>query len=81
MVNVIKFGGGTSDDEITYLQAINPSKAAELAIEKNRVRTIRRNTNVYDKKNPGYLNSPFGQRNNDVYANDEVIEESSILVP
>ena len=78
MVNVIKFGGGTSDDEITYMQAINPSKAAELAIEKNRVKTIRRNTNVYDKRNPGYFNSPYGQRNNDVYANDEVIEESSI---
>jgi hypothetical protein len=78
MVNVIKFGGGTSDDEITYMQAINPSKAAELAIEKNRVKTIRRNTNVYDKKNQGCFNSPYGQRNNDVYANDEVIEESSI---
>lgn len=78
MVSVIKFGYGTSDDEITYMQAINPSKASELAIEKNRVKTIRRNTNVYDKKNTGYFNSPYGQRNNDVYATDEVVEESAI---
>lgn len=78
MVNVIKFGGGTSDDEITFMQAINPAKAAELAIEKNKVKTVRRNTNVYDKSNPGYFNSPYGQRNNDVYATDEVIEESTI---
>jgi hypothetical protein len=78
MVSVIKFGYGTSDDEITYMQAINPSKAAELAIEKNRVKTIRRNTNVYDTKNTGYFSSPYGQRNNDVYATDEVVEESAI---
>lgn len=78
MVSVIKFGCGTSDDEITYMQAINPSKAAELAIEKNRVKTIRRNTNVYDTKNTGYFSSPYGQRNNDVYATDEVVEESAI---
>lgn len=78
MINVIKFGGGTSNDEITFMQAIDPAKAAELAIEKNRVKTIRRNTNVYDKKNPGYFNSPYGQRKNDTYVDDEIIEESSI---
>lgn len=77
MINVIKFGGGTSNDEITFMQAINPAKAAELAIEKNRVKTIRRNTNVYDKKNPGYFHSPYGQRKNDTYVDDEIVEESS----
>ena len=78
LVNVIKFGGGTSDDEITFMQAINPSKAAELAIEKNKIKTVRRNTNVYDKKNSGYFNSPYGQRKNDTYVDDEIVEESSI---
>ncbi len=48
MVSVIKFGCGTSDDEITYMQAINPSKSAELAIEKNRVKRTRRSANVYE---------------------------------
>jgi hypothetical protein len=78
MVNVIKFGGGSSNDEITFMQAINPSKAAELAIEKNKIKTIRRNTNVYDKRNPGYFDFPYGQRKNDTYVDDEIVEESSI---
>jgi hypothetical protein len=78
MVNVIKFGGGSSNDEITFMQAINPSKAAELSIEKNKIKTVRRNTNVYDKQNPGYLNFPYGQRKNDTYVEDEIVEESSI---
>ncbi|MDP3935654.1 MAG: complement resistance protein TraT [Alphaproteobacteria bacterium] len=78
MINVIKFGGGTSNDEITFMQAIDPAKAAELAIQKNRIKTIRRNTNVYEKKNSGYFHSPYGQRKNDRYVDDEIIEESSI---
>jgi hypothetical protein len=79
MVNVIKFGNGLSEDQITFLQAIDPAKAAELSIEKNKVKTIRRNTNVYEKENPGYFGFPFGKRKNDVYANDEVIEANSIV--
>lgn len=77
MVNVIKFGGGTSDDEITFLQRVDSAAAAALAGERLRSKTIRRNTNVYDKKNPGYFSSPYGQRNNDVYVSDEFIEEST----
>ncbi len=78
MVTVVKFGGGTSNDEITFMQAIDPAKAAELSIEKNRVRTIRRNANAYNKQHPGMINNPYGQRSNDTYVDDTVIEESSI---
>lgn len=77
MVNVIKFGGGTSNDEITFLQGVDPAAAAALAGERLRSKTIRRNTNVYDKQNPGYFNSPYGQRKNDVYVDDEIIEENT----
>lgn len=77
MVNVIKFGGGTSDDEITFLQGVDPAAAAALAGERMRSKTIRRNTNVYDKRNPGYFNTPYGQRKNDMYVDDEIIEENT----
>ncbi|MCP5322657.1 MAG: hypothetical protein H6492_01430 [Candidatus Paracaedibacteraceae bacterium] len=79
MVNVIKFGQGVSDDQITFMQAINPAKAAELAIEQNKVKTIRRSTNIYEKEKPAYfLNSPFDKRKKDVYADDEVVEVNTI---
>lgn len=78
MVNVIKFGQGVSEDQITFMQAIDPAKAAELSIEKNKVKNIRRNTNVYQKENPGYFGSSIGKRKNDVYADDEIVETSSI---
>lgn len=79
MVNVIKFGTGNSEDQITFMQAVAPEKAAQLSIEKNKVRNIRRNTNVYQKKDPyGFFHTPYGQRNNDIYADDEIIEHTSI---
>lgn len=78
MVNVVKFGPGNSEDQIMFMQAIDPAKAAELSIEKNRVKTVRRNTNVYQKENPGYFGSSFGKRKSDVYADDEIVETSSI---
>jgi|GEM_PF-2431154 len=76
MANVIKFGNGTADDEITFLQGVDPAAAVALAGERMRSKTIRRNTNVYDKKNPGYFNFPYGQRKNDTYIDDEIIEEN-----
>jgi hypothetical protein len=76
MANVIKFGNGTPDDEITFLQGVDPAAAVALAGERMRSKTIRRNTNVYDKKDPGYFNFPYGQRKNDTYIDDEIIEEN-----
>lgn len=78
MVNVIKFGGGTSNDEITYLQGVDPAAAAVLAAEQLKSKSVRRNTNVYDKANPGYFNSPYGKRKNDTYIEDGFVEETSI---
>lgn len=78
MVNVMKFGQGTSEDQLTFMQAINPLKAAELSVEKNKIRTVRRNVNVYQKDKPGYFNVPYGKQKNEVYAEDELTEESTI---
>lgn len=79
MVNVIKFGSGVSDDQITFMQAINPDKAAEMAIEQNKVKTIRRSTNVYEKEKPNrFFRSPFDKRKKDVYADDEIVEVNTI---
>lgn len=78
MVNVINFGFGTSNDETTYLQGVDPSAAAVLAAEHLKSKNIRRNTNVYNKANPGYFNSPYDKRKDDIYVDDSFVEETSI---
>lgn len=82
MVNVIKFGGGTANDEVTYLQGVDPAAAAALAAalaaEQLKSKSVRRNTNVYSQANPGYFNSPYGKRKNDTYIEDSFVEETSI---
>lgn len=78
LVNVIKFGDGTANDEVAYLQGVDPAAAAVLAAEQLKSINIRRNTNVYDKTNPGYFNSPYGKRKNDTYIEDSFVEETSI---
>lgn len=76
LVHVIKFGGGTSNDEITYLQGVDPAAAAALAAEQIKSKNIRRNTNVYTKEKPNYFNSPYGKRKEDIYVEDSVVEET-----
>lgn len=78
LVNVIKFGDGTTNDEVAYLQGVDPAAAAALAAEQLKSVNIRRNTNVYDKAHPGYFNSPYGRRKNDTYIEDSFVEETSI---
>ncbi len=78
MVNVIKFGVGTSNDEITYLQGVDPAAAAALAAEQVKSKNIRRNTNVYSKEKPNFFNSPYGKRKDDIYVEDSVVEETYI---
>lgn len=78
MVNVIKFGGGTANDEITYLQGVDPAAAAALAAEQLKSKNIRRSTNVYSKANPGHYSSSYGKRKDDIYVEDSYVEETYI---
>lgn len=78
LVSVIKFGAGNAQDQITFLQAVDPKEAAELAAEQLKLKRTQRSTNIYEKENPGIFGFPFGQRKQDVYADDVAYEETSI---
>ncbi len=78
LITVVKFGAGSAQDQITFMQAVDPKAAAELAAEQVKVRHVQRSTNVYEKKNPGLFSSNFGERKSDVYGDDVTYEKTSI---
>lgn len=78
LVNVIKFGSGSDEDYLTYLQAIDPKQAANLLIEKNKVRRVQDKTNVYTNDNRR-SNWPFAQpKKTDVHI-DNVRQEDVVF--
>lgn len=69
MINIIKFGTGTPEDQITFMQAVDPKTASEVTKERYSVKTIRRYTELFP-----------GQRmlHPHIVGDKEVIETTSI---
>jgi hypothetical protein len=68
MVNIIKFGNGTEEDQITFIQAIDPKVAADLSKEKYSVKTVR-----HEKRMSKHYHHRVS--NKDVFGNEEIVVE------